>query len=164
MAGQADPIDRGRETLLRLLREGNVRFVVLPPDYFTASVLAQAVVWNLRTAHGKLDLTLAPSGFPEGYTQLIADAEQRRVAATTITVAEQRRSTHHETTRRARTSRPRVVDRLNRTGERLGGNFHQFRSDSGDSRGKAVPKGADLQACPANRTSIAHRLRVLSLC
>ena len=32
-------------------------------------------------------LTLAPSGFPEGYTQLIADAEQRLVAATTITVA-----------------------------------------------------------------------------
>lgn len=142
MADQADPIDRGRETLLRALREGDVRFVLiggaalqshgqhydtedidvtpdraqqnlarladvlnhlecslevdpahpekavlLPPDYFTASVLAQAVVWNLRTAHGKLDLTLAPSGFPEGYTQLIADAEQRRVAATTITVA-----------------------------------------------------------------------------
>ncbi len=142
MAGQADPIDLGRETLLRLLREGNVRFVViggaalqshgqsyktedidiapdraqqnlerladvlnrmecslevdpahpenavlLPPDYFTASVLAQATVWNLRTVHGKLDLTLAPSGFPEGYTQLITDAEQRRVAATTITVA-----------------------------------------------------------------------------
>jgi hypothetical protein len=142
MAGQADPLDRGRETLLRALREGDVRFVViggaalqshgqryetedidvtpdraeqnlarladvlnrlacslevdpahpekavsLPPDYFTASVLAQATVWNLRTAHGKLDLTLAPSGFPEGYTQLIADAEQRLVAATTITVA-----------------------------------------------------------------------------
>jgi hypothetical protein len=101
MAGQADPIDRGRETLLRALREGDVRFVViggaalqshgqryetedidvtpdraqqnlarladvlnclecslevdpahpekavsLPPDYFTASVLAQANVWN----------------------------------------------------------------------------------------------------------------------
>jgi hypothetical protein len=61
--------------------------VSLPPDYFTASVLAQATVWNLRTAHGKLDLTLAPSGFPEGYTQLITDAEQRQVAATTITVA-----------------------------------------------------------------------------
>jgi hypothetical protein len=142
MADQADPIDRGRETLLRALREGYVQFVViggaalqshgeryetedidvtpdraqqnlarladvlnrlecrlevdpahpekavpLPPDYFTASVLAQATVWNLRTAHGKLDLTLAPSGFPEGYTQLITGAEQRRVAATTITVA-----------------------------------------------------------------------------
>ncbi len=142
MADQTDPIDQGRETLLRALREGDVRFVLiggaalqshgqryetediditpdraeqnlarladvlnrlecglevdpvhpekavtLPPDYFTASVLAQATVWNLRTAHGKLDLTLAPSGFPGGYTQLIADAEQRRVAATTIAVA-----------------------------------------------------------------------------
>jgi hypothetical protein len=61
--------------------------VLLPSDYFTASVLSQATVWNLRTAHGKLDLTLAPSGFPEGYTQLIAGAEERRVAATTTTVA-----------------------------------------------------------------------------
>ncbi len=142
MADQADPIDRRRETLLRALHDGGVRFVViggaalqshgqryetedidvtpdraqqnlkrladvlnrlecslevdpahpekavlLPPDYFTAGVLAQATVWNLRTAHGKLDLTLAPSGFPEGYTQLIAGAEQRRVAATTIKVA-----------------------------------------------------------------------------
>ncbi len=61
--------------------------VSLPPDYFTASVLAQATMWNLRTAHGKLDLTLAPSGFPEGYAQLIANAKERLVAATTITVA-----------------------------------------------------------------------------
>src|ERR1700727_1113884 len=137
MADQTDPIDRGRETLLRALREADVRFVViggaalqsdgqryetedidiapdraqqnlkrlaevlnrlecrlevdpvhpekavlLPPDYFTAGVLAQATVWNLRTAHGRLDLTLAPSGFPQGYTQLIAGAGQRRVAAT----------------------------------------------------------------------------------
>ena len=42
---------------------------------------------NALTAHGKLDLTLAPSGFPEGYTQLIAGAERRRVAATMVTVA-----------------------------------------------------------------------------
>jgi hypothetical protein len=142
MADETDPLDRGREALLRALREADVRFVViggaalqshgqryetedidvtpdraqqnlerlahvlnrmecslevdpahpekavsLPSGYFTASVLAQANVWNLRTAHGKLDVTLVPSGFPEGYTQLIADAEQRRVAATTITVA-----------------------------------------------------------------------------
>jgi hypothetical protein len=142
MADETDQIDRGRETLLRALRDGSVRFVViggaalqshgqhyetedidiapdraqqnlkrladvlnrlkchlevdpahpekavlLPSDYFTASVLAQATVWNLRTAHGKLDLTLAPSGFPQGYTQLIADAQQRQVSATTITVA-----------------------------------------------------------------------------
>jgi hypothetical protein len=29
MAGQADPIDRGRETLLRALREADVRFVLI---------------------------------------------------------------------------------------------------------------------------------------
>jgi hypothetical protein len=29
MADQADPIDQGRETLLRALREGDVRFVVI---------------------------------------------------------------------------------------------------------------------------------------
>ncbi len=142
MAGKADGIDHGRETLLRALSEGGVRFVViggaalqshgqryetediditpdrtqenlkrladvlnhlhchlevdpehperavpLPDDYFTSTVLAQAAVWNLRTVHGKLDLTLSPSGFPDGYTQLTPGAQRARVAATTIEVA-----------------------------------------------------------------------------
>jgi len=142
MAGETDRIDRRREALLRALRDGGVRFVViggaaleshgqhyetedvdvtpdraqenlkqlagvlnrlechlevdpahperavpLPDDYFTATVLAHAAVWNLRTVHGKLDLTLSPSGFPEGYTQLAAGAQLGRVAATTIDVA-----------------------------------------------------------------------------
>ncbi|MBA3807286.1 MAG: hypothetical protein H0X28_02650 [Solirubrobacterales bacterium] len=141
MAGDADPIDSGRETLIRALRDGGVRFVViggaalqshgqryetedvdvtpdraegnlerladvlnhldcrleidpdhpekavpLPEDYFTSAVLAQANVWNLRTVHGKLDLSLQPSGFPEGYTQLAQSAQRRRVADTTIEV------------------------------------------------------------------------------
>ncbi|MFI4972475.1 MAG: hypothetical protein ACHP7H_07340 [Hyphomicrobiales bacterium] len=63
------------------------RAVTLPDDYFTSTVLAQATVWNLRTVHGKLDLTLSPSGFPEGYAQLAPGARRGRVAATTIAVA-----------------------------------------------------------------------------
>jgi hypothetical protein len=114
MAGNADPIGSERETLIRALRDGGVRFVPidgaaapqshgqrhetepidvtpdraeenltrladllnrlecrleidpnhpalavpLPEDYFTAQVLAQANAWNLRTIHGKLNLSL----------------------------------------------------------------------------------------------------------
>lgn len=63
------------------------RAVPLPGDYFTATVLARATVWNLGTLHGKLDLSLSPSGFPEGYSQLAIGARRARVAATTIEVS-----------------------------------------------------------------------------
>jgi hypothetical protein len=42
-------------------------WVALPRGYFTASTLRRATVWNLHTAHGPLDVTFAPSGFPHGY-------------------------------------------------------------------------------------------------
>lgn len=143
MAGETDGgIDPGREALLRALREGGVRFVLiggaalesheqphrtedidvtpdrerenlqrlaevlnrlecqleidpsqpagaieLPGDYFTADSLARAIVWNLRTVHGKLDLAIAPAGFPDGYTQLAPDARTGRVYATRVEVA-----------------------------------------------------------------------------
>jgi hypothetical protein len=61
--------------------------VELPADYFTAATLRRATVWNLRTVHGKIDLTLAPSGFPDGYTQLAPGARQGRVSRTRIEVA-----------------------------------------------------------------------------
>lgn len=142
MVGAADGgVDRGREALLRALREGGVRFVLiggaaieshgqpyatqdidvtpdheqenlqrladvlnrlgchleidpdrpdaaieLPSGYFTASTLRRGTIWNLRTAHGKLDLTLEPAGFPGGYTQLARDARQLRVSLTRIEV------------------------------------------------------------------------------
>lgn len=35
----------------------------LPGDYFTAATLGRATVWNLRTVHGKIDLTVEPSAF-----------------------------------------------------------------------------------------------------
>jgi hypothetical protein len=143
MAGATDGgIDPGRETLLRALRDGDVRFVLiggaaseshglpyatqdidvtpdrehenlerladvlnrldcrleidpnqpdaaveLPADYFTAPTLRRASVWNLRTVHGKIDLTLAPSGFPDGYTQLAPGARHARVSRTRVEVA-----------------------------------------------------------------------------
>jgi len=61
--------------------------IELPPDYFTAASLGRAAVWNLRTVHGKIDLTVAPSGFPDGYTELSPDARIGRVHATRIEVA-----------------------------------------------------------------------------
>jgi hypothetical protein len=204
MAGQADSLDRGRETLLRALREGDVRFVViggaalqshgqryetediditpdrakqnlarladvlnrlecslevdpahpekavsLPPDYFTASVLAQATVWNLRTAHGKLDLTLAPSGFPEGYTQLIAAAEERRVAATTITVAVASLADVEHSKRTADRAKDRAY--LQQVG-RLGSPPAQCR-DPGEN---AVPYARPVASLRAPR-GVAHR-------
>jgi hypothetical protein len=44
--------------------------VPLPAGYFTAQSLARHSIWNLQTAHGKLDITFHPSGFPAGYEQL----------------------------------------------------------------------------------------------
>jgi hypothetical protein len=143
VAGQADSgIDPGRDALLRALRDGDVRFVLiggaaieshglpyatqdidvtpdrehenlerlarvlnrlgcrleidpdqpdaaveLPADYFTAATLRRATVWNLRTVHGKIDLTLAPSGFPDGYAQLASGARHSRVSRTRVEVA-----------------------------------------------------------------------------
>ncbi|MGA9284806.1 MAG: hypothetical protein WBV85_05135 [Solirubrobacteraceae bacterium] len=143
MAGETDSgINHGREAILRTLREGRVRFVLiggaaleshqqphrtediditpdrehenlerlaevlnglecrmeidpndadsaieLPGDYFTAASLARVTIWNLRTAHGKLDLAVAPAGFPNGYTQLAPGAQTARVFATRVEVA-----------------------------------------------------------------------------
>lgn len=61
-------------------------WVALPHDYFTAATLRRATVWNLHTAHGPLDVTFAPSGFPHGYDDLQPNARPLRVAGTTITV------------------------------------------------------------------------------
>jgi hypothetical protein len=60
--------------------------VPLPTGYFTASSLARQSIWNLQTAHGKLDVTFHPSGFPNGYDQLRPHAERRQVAQTSVTV------------------------------------------------------------------------------
>jgi hypothetical protein len=59
----------------------------LPGDYFTAATLRRATVWNLRTIHGKIDLTMQPSGFPQGYAQLAPGARRLRVSLTEIEVS-----------------------------------------------------------------------------
>jgi hypothetical protein len=61
--------------------------ISLPSDYFTAATLGRATVWNLRTIHGKLDLTAEPAGFPDGYAQLAPRARKLRVNLTDIEVA-----------------------------------------------------------------------------
>jgi len=48
--------------------------------------LARHEIWNLQTAHGKLDLTFHPSGFPDGYKQLRPRAARREVAQTSANV------------------------------------------------------------------------------
>jgi hypothetical protein len=58
----------------------------LPPGYITPKFLRDAHAVNLRTSLGKVDLTLHPSGFPDGYAQLERGAQTREVAATSIAV------------------------------------------------------------------------------
>lgn len=60
--------------------------VPLPPKFFTPVNLGQQSVWNLNTVHGKLDVTFTPSGFPDGFEQLVAGAELRAVAQTSVEV------------------------------------------------------------------------------
>jgi len=67
-----DPTDRSQD-------------VPLPAGYFTAANLARQSVWNLRTPYGDLDIPFAPAGFPHGYEDLCARAQQLRVAETSVT-------------------------------------------------------------------------------
>ncbi len=62
-------------------------WVPLPSDYFTPRSVAASTVWNLATRHGLLDISFAPSAFPDGYAALSQRAEKRRVAGTTLTVS-----------------------------------------------------------------------------
>lgn len=60
--------------------------VPLPTDYFTAANLARQSVWNLRTPYGDLDIPFEPAGFPRGYEDLSARAQEGRVAETSVAV------------------------------------------------------------------------------
>jgi hypothetical protein len=60
--------------------------VPLPDGYFTSAVLARQDIWNLKTTHGKLDITFQPAGFPGGYESLCERADPRQVAETSIEV------------------------------------------------------------------------------
>lgn len=62
-------------------------WVSLPSDYFTPKSLAGSTVWNVATRHGLLDISFAPSAFPDGYAELSKRAEKRRVAGTTLKVS-----------------------------------------------------------------------------
>jgi hypothetical protein len=58
--------------------------VPVPAGYFTVASLGRQDVWNLMTAHGKLDITFTPSGFPTGYDELRRRAQCRPVANTSL--------------------------------------------------------------------------------
>lgn len=84
-----------QQNLARLsaaLRELNARIRVddqpegLPFDC-TAESLRGMQLLNLRTASGDLDLTFVPTGFPNGYDDLLAGAHARLIDGITVTVA-----------------------------------------------------------------------------
>lgn len=53
----------------------------------SAEALRGVNMLNLRTAHGDLDLTFAPAGFPAGYDDLVGHAARHNVAGITVQVA-----------------------------------------------------------------------------
>ena len=55
-------------------------WVSLRSDYFTPTSVAVSAVWNLATRHGLLDISFAPSAFPDGYAELSQRAGQQHVA------------------------------------------------------------------------------------
>jgi predicted nucleotidyltransferase len=90
-------VDPGREALLRALTQANVAFVVIGGAALQSydqshrtddiDVMPEHSQANLaQTAHGKLDITFHPSGFPDGYEQLRPRAARREVAQTSATV------------------------------------------------------------------------------
>lgn len=76
-------------------------WVALPRLYFTPHTLLRASIWNLATKYGQLDLTFAPSGFPEGYEALAVRAEHLTVAGTGIAVLVASLDDIHESKRQA---------------------------------------------------------------
>jgi hypothetical protein len=87
-------------------------WVELPRDYFTASSLRAASIWNLAMNHGQLDLAFAPTGFPDGYRDLVTRASRRPVAGTTIVVPVAALEDVHESKRQA--DRPKDREYLRR--------------------------------------------------
>jgi hypothetical protein len=90
-------------------------WVALPRDYFTPRTLLAASVWNLATRHGQLDLTFAPTGFPDGYSDLAPRATRRVVAGTTIVVSIAALEDVHESKRQANRPKDREYFRQAQT-------------------------------------------------
>lgn len=84
--------DRARANLARLsdaLTElaAEVRFgEASVPFSHDAESLAVAGVWNLRTAHGELDISMVPNG-TEGYADLVRDAVETSILGVVVPVA-----------------------------------------------------------------------------
>jgi len=83
-------------------------WVELPADYFTPRSLRGAMVWNLATRHGQLDVTFAPTGFPGGYSDLAPRAQRQPVAGTATTVLIAALDDIHESKRQANRPKDRA--------------------------------------------------------
>jgi hypothetical protein len=58
------------------------------PFSHDATSLAAAEVWNLICSDGEFDISFHPSGFAEGYAQLIGNAHRLRVGEVEVVVAD----------------------------------------------------------------------------
>jgi hypothetical protein len=82
-----DPLNLGRLSDALTELDAMVRFdeEALPFDH-DAESLAAAGVWNLRTKHGDLDISMVPSG-TQGYSDLAQDAEETAILEVVVPVA-----------------------------------------------------------------------------
>jgi hypothetical protein len=86
--------ERSRENLDRVataLRHLNARLVEVPDDVATSfqldgASLANGLIWNFITDHGRLDIALEPSG-TQGYIDLRRAAREAEIDGMTIVVA-----------------------------------------------------------------------------
>lgn len=58
------------------------------PFSHDATSLAAAETWNLICADGEFDISFHPSGFADGYAQLVANAHRLRVSEVEVVVAD----------------------------------------------------------------------------
>ena len=87
---------------------GSANWVKLPTDYFTPRSLRGAMVWNLATRYGQLDVTFAPTGFPGGYSDLAPGARLQPVAGTATSVLVASLNDVHESKRQANRPKDRA--------------------------------------------------------
>jgi hypothetical protein len=88
--------DASQENLARLslaLKElgARIRTEAVPdglPFSHDATSLAAADVWNLICADGEFDISFHPSGFADGYAQLVVNAHRLRVGDVEVAVAD----------------------------------------------------------------------------
>lgn len=88
--------EASQENLARLSRaladlDARIRTDAVPeglPFGHDAASLAAAEMWNLVCAAGEFDISFHPSGFADGYTQLVVNAHRLRVGEEEVVIAD----------------------------------------------------------------------------